>query len=131
MVFVRQRVLYVRVVSEMFKNSNEQSMKNIRGVNTPRSDQSLHSNNKNILLTEEEIREYFKLVEYEKMLDQELSNLRMEETEFRSTQETMDLLHKYNDIKDVTQMVLGAIAVANKTTIRNLYKQYDLSLEED
>lgn len=131
MVFVRQRVLYVRVVSEMFKKSNEQSMKNIRGVNTPRSDQSLHSNNKNILLTEEEIREYFKLVEYEKMLDQELSNLRMEETEFRSTQETMDLLHKYNDIKDVTQMVLGAIAVANKTTIRNLYKQYDLSLEED
>lgn len=131
MVFVRQRVLYVRVVSEMFKKSNEQSMKNIRGVNTPRSDQSLHSNNKNILLTEEEIREYFKLVEYEKMLDQELSNLKMEETEFRSTQETMDLLHKYNDIKDVTQMVLGAIAVANKTTIRNLYKQYDLSLEED
>lgn len=121
----------MRVVSEMFKKSNEQSMKNIRGVNTPRSNRSLHSNNENILLTEEEIREYFKLVEYEKMLDQELSNLRMEETEFRSTQETMDLLHKYNDIKDVTQMVLGAIAVANKTTIRNLYKQYDLSLEED
>lgn len=121
----------MRVVSEMFKKSNEQNMKNIRGVNTPRSNQSLHSNNENTLLTEEEIREYFKLVEYEKMLDQELSNLRMEETEFRSTQETMDLLHKYNDIKDVTQMVLGAIAVANKTTIRNLYKQYDLSLEED
>lgn len=118
--------------NEMFKKSKEQNMKNIRRLTTASSNQPLCSNDKeNILLTEEEIREYFKLIEHEKILDQELTNLKIEETEFRSIQETMDLLHKYNEIKDVTQMVLGAIAVLNKTTIKNLYDKYDLSLEDD
>lgn len=117
--------------NEMFKKSKEQNMKNIRELTTASSNQPLCSNDKeNILLTEEEIREYFKLIEHEKILDQELTNLKIEETEFRSIQETMDLLHKYNEIKDVTQMVIGAIAVLNKTTIKNLYDQYGLSLED-
>ncbi|XP_043519981.1 DNA repair protein SWI5 homolog [Frieseomelitta varia] len=117
--------------NQMFKKSGKQNMKAVREIDTASSSQTLYSNDKeNILLTEEEIREYFQLIEYEKTLDQELSNLKNEEAEFRSTQETMNLLHKYNDIKDVTQMVLGAIAVATNTTIKNLYKQYNLSLED-
>ncbi|CAL7938088.1 unnamed protein product [Xylocopa violacea] len=117
----------------MFKKSMGRNVKNTRGVNIASSDRPSSSSNdkENILLTEEEIREYNELVEREKILDQELSDLKAQEIKFRSSQETMNLLHKYNDIKDATQMILGAKAVLNGTTIRDLYEQYGLSMEED
>ena len=88
-------------------------------------------NDTNPALTKEEKRKYFQLVEVERVLDRELSDLRNQEKEFRSTEETLDLLHKYNDIRDATQVLMGAIAVAEGSTVRNLYRRYGLSAKED
>ncbi|CAK9794557.1 DNA repair protein SWI5 homolog [Anthophora plagiata] len=115
-----------------FSKSENKTRKISGGVNIADSNRQMCLNDKgNVLLTEEEIREYFQLVECEKVLDQELSSLKNQRTEFRTIQEIMDLLHRYNDIKDVTQVVLGAIAVANRTTVKSLYRRYSLSLDED
>lgn len=114
------------------KQFKEQNTKNIRGVNVAKLNQSTCLIGKeNVFLTEEEIREYFELKEFEKVLDRELSDLRIQDREFCSTEETMDLLHRYNDIRDATQAIMGEIAVANATTVRSLYLRYGLSAEED
>lgn len=100
-------------------------MKNIRELTTASSNQPLCSNDKeNILLTEEEIREYFKLIEHEKILDQELTNLKIEETEFRSIQETMDLLHKYNEIKSGYARKIERKNVENGCYYAHIYRCY-------
>ncbi|XP_055607981.1 DNA repair protein SWI5 homolog [Uranotaenia lowii] len=41
----------------------------------------------------------------------------------------MDLLHKYNDIKDATQKVLGALAVLEGVTVKEMHEKYNLPLD--
>lgn len=80
---------------------------------------------RNTLLTEEERREYYRLLEREKILDRQLSDAKAQDAE------TMNLLHKYNDIKDITQTILGALADVNGTTIKDLHEHYDLPIEDN
>ncbi|KAH8296146.1 hypothetical protein KR054_002352 [Drosophila jambulina] len=44
--------------------------------------------------------------------------------------ETIELLHEYNDLKDATQLVLGALATMKGVPIRSLYTAYNLPLDE-
>ncbi|KAH8264797.1 hypothetical protein KR038_001698 [Drosophila bunnanda] len=44
--------------------------------------------------------------------------------------ETIELLHEYNDLKDATQLVLGALATMKSVPIRSLYSTYNLPLDE-
>lgn len=44
--------------------------------------------------------------------------------------ETMDLMHKYNEIKDATQVVLGAIANIEGVTVKELHYQFQLPLKD-
>ena len=108
------------------KTSKEENSKDKTGANLVETNRKEHMS-----LTESEKQEYLQLSELERILDQELSDLTVQEKEFSSTEETMDLLHKYNDIKDITQAVMGTIAVSNGTTVRSLYRRYGLSPEED
>lgn len=41
----------------------------------------------------------------------------------------MQALHEYNDIKDVTQMILGYLADAENCTVAELHRRYNLPLE--
>lgn len=41
----------------------------------------------------------------------------------------MDLLHKYNDIKDAAQTVIGAIANVRGVTIKSLHNELNLPLD--
>ncbi|KAH8357609.1 hypothetical protein KR200_004400 [Drosophila serrata] len=43
---------------------------------------------------------------------------------------TIELLHEYNDLKDATQLVLGALATIKSVPIRSLYSTYNLPLDE-
>ncbi|KAK7813650.1 hypothetical protein U0070_000700 [Myodes glareolus] len=40
------------------------------------------------------------------------------------------LLHEYNDIKDVAQMLLGKLALTRGVTIKELYPDFDLDLSD-
>ncbi|XP_017886370.1 DNA repair protein SWI5 homolog [Ceratina calcarata] len=120
---------------KIFRKSNERDRRSVNLTsdepNSGRQTCSDGNVKENPLLTEEETREYFRLVEQEKILDRQLSDWKAQEAEVRSTQETMSLLHEYNDIKDITQMVLGAIAMINKSTIKDLHEQYDLPVQDN
>ncbi|KAH8259101.1 hypothetical protein KR026_006383 [Drosophila bipectinata] len=44
--------------------------------------------------------------------------------------ETIQLLHEYNDLKDATQIVLGALATMKGVPVRSLYASYNLPIDE-
>ncbi|XP_017765208.1 PREDICTED: uncharacterized protein LOC108554438 [Eufriesea mexicana] len=127
--FVRQRLLYViafMLCNKISKKSKGPNMKDIRGIYVASLNPPMCSNDQeNALLTEEEIHKYFMFLNHKKILDQELFNLRIKGTEFASIQETVDVLYKHDNIKNVTEMVIGILTIANRITFKSLYKQYD------
>lgn len=76
-----------------------------------------------------EVEEYNKLLESEKQLDEELSSLKKEIAGGPPMKETMDNLHEYNDIKDSTQIVFGAMAEMQETTVSHFHKKYDVPMD--
>ncbi|XP_074114681.1 DNA repair protein SWI5 homolog [Cotesia typhae] len=75
--------------------------------------------------------EYERLKKAEEELEQELNKLKQELEAGPSMKETIDDLHEYNDIKDATQVVLGAMATMNGVTIASLHQEYDLPCKDD
>ena len=45
-------------------------------------------------------------------------------------QQYIDDLHEYNEVKDAAQMLLGKLAEVRCTTVSELYKQFDLDLDD-
>jgi len=39
-------------------------------------------------------------------------------------------LHKYNEIKDIAQMVIGKLAEIENTTTKKLYEKFDMDMED-
>lgn len=54
----------------------------------------------------------------------------MLERKKKERDEIMKALHKYNEIKDATQKVLGRLAVIEGVTVAEIHRKYDL-LESD
>ncbi|KAJ3322907.1 hypothetical protein HDV06_002566 [Boothiomyces sp. JEL0866] len=42
----------------------------------------------------------------------------------------IELLHDYNEIKDIGQQLLGICAEKYGTTVKEMYKKYDLDLDD-
>lgn len=49
--------------------------------------------------------------------------------EDKSKDEIMQLLHKYNEVKDATQIIIGALANVENVSIRSLHEKFDLPLD--
>lgn len=43
-------------------------------------------------------------------------------------QKRMELLHRYNDIKDAAQIIIGALATAEQKTIAEVHAELDLPM---
>lgn len=84
-----------------------------------------------IVLEDEKKEEYFKLLHLEKKVDKELNELKSSREKYSSMKKTMDLLHEYNDIKDATQVVFGALAELNNTTVKSLHNDYSLPINKN
>ncbi|XP_010114083.1 PREDICTED: DNA repair protein SWI5 homolog, partial [Chlamydotis macqueenii] len=63
-------------------------------------------------------------------LDQEIAQLLSEGYSLEELEKHISLLHKYNDIKDAGQMLLGKLAVIRGVTTKQLYPEYDLELSD-
>ncbi|XP_051052002.1 DNA repair protein SWI5 homolog [Phodopus roborovskii] len=71
-----------------------------------------------------------KLKEKKEMLDKEISQLVKEGYRVGELEDHISLLHEYNDIKDVAQMLLGKLALTQGVTIKELYPDFGLDLSD-
>ncbi|XP_034106535.1 DNA repair protein SWI5 homolog [Drosophila albomicans] len=60
--------------------------------------------------------------------NEQLTNLSV--IEEKQKQKHMQLLHQYNDLKDATEIVLGALAQAKGLPVKEMYKIYNLPKHE-
>lgn len=67
------------------------------------------------------------MLQLENSLDIELKKLQEKKKERDAI---MKALHHYNDIKDVTQTVLGQLAILEGVTVAEIHRKYNL-LESD
>ncbi|XP_068191333.1 DNA repair protein SWI5 homolog [Antennarius striatus] len=76
---------------------------------------------------EEEVAELQRRTE---QLDAEIAQLEAEGYKVEELESHIDMLHEYNDIKDVGQSLLGRIAALRGTTTRDLYGHFGLELDD-
>ncbi|XP_078280747.1 DNA repair protein SWI5 homolog [Rhinoraja longicauda] len=63
-------------------------------------------------------------------LDKQIAVLISEGYTLEELNQHIDQLHEYNDIKDVGQILLGKLAVVQGVTIRALYGEFGLELDD-
>lgn len=72
--------------------------------------------------------------EFEKLLKEQLAMeemlRRLEDVDENTRKlKRMELLHKYNDIKDATQVIISRLANLEQVTVAEIHKRYNLPLE--
>lgn len=101
----------------------------LKSASTPQKESPSKKDNQ--ALTEEERKEYADFLETKISLEAELSALKANSEQQDSMKEIMDLLHEYNDIKDATQVVLGALANMRGVTVASLHEEFELPLKDE
>lgn len=67
------------------------------------------------------------LKEREEQLDKEIAEL-LAQGVTTDLKPQMQALHKYNEMKDLAQMVLGYLADVEQTTVKELHERYNVPL---
>ncbi|XP_032890767.1 DNA repair protein SWI5 homolog [Amblyraja radiata] len=63
-------------------------------------------------------------------LDKQIAELTSEGYTLEELSQHIDQLHEYNDIKDVGQILLGKLAMVRGVTIKDLYDEVGLDLDD-
>jgi len=74
---------------------------------------------KQVVLLQEQIQEK----------DKEINELSKEYSE-DELQKHIDMLHEYNEMKDIAQMVIGKLAEVNGTTTKEMYTTFNLDVND-
>lgn len=64
-------------------------------------------------------------------LDEEIGRLQSEGLSIDELDSQINLLHRYNDIKDVAQIVMGRLAELEGVTVKSLHEKYGAPLCKD
>ncbi|KAL4617377.1 hypothetical protein GN956_G21127 [Arapaima gigas] len=110
-----------RTPQSQFKSVNSRFKSPIQSPNTSHCTGSVQPS------LEEEIEE---LRRKKKELDSEIALLKNDGVGVQELEQHIDLLHEYNDIKDVGQTLLGKLAMLQGVTTRDLYSQFGLHLDD-
>lgn len=65
----------------------------------------------------------------EEEIDKEINLLKEQGVPIDDTNAEIEALHKYNEMKDLTQNIIGFVASMECTTLSNVHKRYNLPLE--
>ncbi|CAJ1070887.1 DNA repair protein SWI5 homolog [Xyrichtys novacula] len=95
----------------------------------------VHSNFKSPLQVTESAKvspaeEVAELERRKEQLDNEIAQLEADGYRVEELEHHIDMLHEYNDIKDIAQSLLGRIAALRGTTTRDLYSHFGLELDD-
>ncbi|XP_041667455.1 DNA repair protein SWI5 homolog [Cheilinus undulatus] len=95
----------------------------------------VHSNFKSPLQVTESAKvspaeEVAELKRRKEQLDAEIAQLEAEGYRVEELEHHIDMLHEYNDIKDIGQSLLGRLAALRGTTTRDLYSHFGLELDD-
>jgi len=60
------------------------------------------------------------------MNNSKIQHIKSSKSDEQQKQKHLQLLHEYNDLKDATQTVLGALAQAKGLLVKDMYKTYNL-----
>ncbi|XP_078502699.1 DNA repair protein SWI5 homolog [Lissotriton helveticus] len=63
-------------------------------------------------------------------LDIEVQQLMAEGYCVDELDEHIEVLHEYNDLKDAGQLLMGRLAVLRGVTTKDVYKEFDLDVED-
>lgn len=64
----------------------------------------------------------------EAQLNDEIAQLQSESLSIEELDHQIDLLHRYNDIKDIAQIVMGRLAELDNVTVKSLHEKYGAPL---
>lgn len=81
-----------------------------------------------VLCNKNLVDQYQILKEKEESLDKEIASL-VAEGATTNLEPLMQTLHEYNEMKDITQTVLGYLANAQQVTVKELHQRYNLPLD--
>lgn len=70
------------------------------------------------------------LIKQEAELDKEIAVLKENGFQVEELQSHIDNLHRYNEIKDAAQLVLGRLAELEQVTLKEMHKKYKVPLNE-
>lgn len=68
------------------------------------------------------------LLQRENKLDREITELQSQGLSIDELDRQIDLLHRYNDIKDIAQIVMGRLAELESVTVKSLHERYGAPL---
>ena len=120
-----KRILYQSPLSQPSGLKSSSSSNNGDVCNPPmkrtKLSSVLHTKNKPAKSIEE-------LCQHEAELDREIASLQSEGFVIEELDRQIDLLHRYNDVKDAAQMVMGRLAELEGRTVKSLHGKYDAPL---
>lgn len=67
------------------------------------------------------------LLQQEKVLDEEISALEAEGYNVEELQTHIEKLHRYNDLKDVAQIVMGQLATMENESVKKMHERYEVA----
>lgn len=70
------------------------------------------------------------LIKQEADLDKEIAILKESGFQVEELQIHIDNLHKYNEVKDAAQLVLGRLAELEQVTLKEMHKKYSVPPNE-
>ncbi|KAG2386272.1 hypothetical protein C9374_002718 [Naegleria lovaniensis] len=90
-----------------------------------------HSKLSQAVLNEQEVEELFLRRERLKEMDQQIQELKQQERTLKErSKHKIDLLHKYNKIKDICQFLIEKLALIENRTVTSIYEEYNLENED-
>ncbi|XP_073995531.1 DNA repair protein SWI5 homolog [Rhodnius prolixus] len=75
-----------------------------------------------------ECSDYSQAIDILKKVETDLDSQLVELESLTDGEKLLDELHKYNDIKDMTQLVIGSLSIIRGVTAAELHREFDLEL---